>query len=64
MGWQPWLARRGVTTIDWRRGIRFNDYNLALVCLLATTAMILMGSILADIAYAWLDPRIGLGERR
>lgn len=65
----------GVTLIEtmfgWRgmgrliyESIMGNDYNLALVCLLATTAMILMGSILADIAYAWLDPRIGLGERR
>ena len=65
----------GVTLIEtmfgWRgmgrliyESIMGNDYNLALVCLLATTAMILLGSILADIAYAWLDPRIGLGERR
>ena len=41
-----------------------NDYNLALVCLLFTTAMILFGNMLADIAYAVLDPRIGLGGRR
>jgi len=41
-----------------------NDYNLALVCLLVTTAMILFGSILADLAYTWLDPRISLGGRR
>lgn len=61
----------GVTLIEtmfgWRgmgrliyESIMGNDYNLALVCLLATTAMILLGSILADIAYAWLDPRIRL----
>jgi peptide/nickel transport system permease protein len=41
-----------------------NDYNLALVCLLFTTAMILMANILADLAYSWLDPRISLGGRR
>jgi peptide/nickel transport system permease protein len=41
-----------------------NDYNLALVCLLFTTAMILLANILADLAYTWLDPRIALGGRR
>jgi peptide/nickel transport system permease protein len=41
-----------------------NDYNLALVCLLFTTAMILVANILADLAYSWLDPRIALGGRR
>jgi peptide/nickel transport system permease protein len=41
-----------------------NDYNLALVCLLFTTAMILVANILADLAYTWLDPRIALGGRR
>jgi peptide/nickel transport system permease protein len=37
-----------------------NDYNLALVCLLFTTAMILLANIGADLAYSWLDPRISL----
>ena len=41
-----------------------NDYNLALVCLLFTTAAILLANILADVAYTKLDPRIGLGGRR
>ncbi|HEY2133897.1 MAG TPA: ABC transporter permease [Acetobacteraceae bacterium] len=42
-----------------------NDYNLALVCLLFTTAMILAANILANLAYSWLDPRISLdGERQ
>ena len=41
-----------------------NDYNLALVCLLFVTATILLANILADLAYTWLDPRIGLGGRR
>ena len=35
-----------------------NDYNLALSALLFSTAMILTGSLLADGAYAALDPRI------
>lgn len=35
-----------------------NDYNLALVALLFSTAMILAGNLLADIAYLALDPRI------
>jgi peptide/nickel transport system permease protein len=41
-----------------------NDYNLALVCLLFTTATILVANIAADIAYTKLDPRIALGGRR
>jgi peptide/nickel transport system permease protein len=41
-----------------------NDYNLALVCLLFTTLTIVVGNTLADIAYAALDPRIGLEGRR
>ncbi len=40
-----------------------NDYNLALVCLLLTTATVLAANILADAAYSWLDPRISLGGR-
>lgn len=35
-----------------------NDFNLALTGLLLATAMTLLGSILADLAYAWLDPRV------
>lgn len=35
-----------------------SDYNLALVGLLAATAFTLAGNILADIAYAVLDPRV------
>lgn len=35
-----------------------NDYNLALVGLLLATALTLTGNLLADIAYASLDPRI------
>jgi peptide/nickel transport system permease protein len=39
-----------------------NDYPLALAALLAATAATLMGSLLADLAYAALDPRISLGK--
>ncbi len=35
-----------------------NDFNLALSGLLLATAMTLVGSILADLAYAGLDPRV------
>jgi len=35
-----------------------NDYNLALVALLFATGLILIGNLLADFAYGWLDPRI------
>lgn len=35
-----------------------NDFNLALVALLFATLLTLIGNLLADVAYAWLDPRI------
>ena len=35
-----------------------NDFNLALAALLMATAMTLLASLLADLAYAWLDPRV------
>ena len=35
-----------------------NDYNLALAALLLATALTLAGNLLADLAYALLDPRI------
>jgi peptide/nickel transport system permease protein len=38
-----------------------NDYNMALVTLLFATAVTLAANLLADIAYAWLDPRISYG---
>lgn len=43
-----------------------NDYNLALIGLLFATALTLAGNLLADVAYARLDPRIsyGSGEAR
>jgi peptide/nickel transport system permease protein len=39
-----------------------NDYNLALVGLLFATLLTLIGNLGADLAYAWLDPRIGFGS--
>jgi peptide/nickel transport system permease protein len=41
-----------------------NDYNIALVGLLLATAMTLTGNLLADVAYAALDPRISFAEQR
>ena len=35
-----------------------NDFNLAMIALLLATCMTLAGNFLADISYAWLDPRI------
>lgn len=40
-----------------------NDYNLALLALMLATGLVLTGNLLADLTYAWLDPRIKLGER-
>jgi len=36
-----------------------NDYNLALAGLLLATATTLLANFAADLAYAWLDPRVG-----
>ena len=38
--------------------IQGNDFNLALAGLLLATAMVLLGNLAADIAYAAIDPRI------
>ena len=35
-----------------------NDFNLALAALLTATVVTLLASLLADLAYAWLDPRV------
>jgi len=37
-----------------------NDFNLALTGLLFATLVTLIGNLLADLAYGWLDPRISL----
>ena len=49
-----WLGM-GKTIYD---AIQTNDYNLALVGLLFATLVTLLANILADVVYAWLDPRI------
>lgn len=38
-----------------------NDYNLAMVTLLAATGVVLLANLVADLLYAWLDPRIAYG---
>ena len=35
-----------------------NDFNMALIALLFATLMTMMGNLLADLGYGWLDPRI------
>jgi peptide/nickel transport system permease protein len=40
-----------------------NDYNLALVALLFATLLVLVANLVADLAYAWLDPRVSFAER-
>lgn len=40
-----------------------NDYNLALIGLMFATALTLIGNVLADIGYVWLDPRVSLADR-
>ena len=37
-----------------------NDYNLALAALMLATLAILIANLIADLAYAWLDPRVKL----
>ena len=55
-----WLGM-GKTIYD---AVMGNDYNLALVGLLLATGVTLIANILADIAYAWLDPRISYRVER
>ena len=51
----------GKTIFD---AIMGNDFNLALVGLLLATGFTLLGNFLADLCYAWLDPRVTLNEER
>jgi peptide/nickel transport system permease protein len=41
-----------------------NDYNVALFGLLLATAATIAGNLLADLGYAWVDPRVSLAEGR
>ncbi len=41
-----------------------NDYNVALIALLFATLLTLVSNLLADLCYAWLDPRISYGARQ
>ena len=41
-----------------------NDYNLALVGLLVATLATIVGNLLADLAYAWVDPRVSIAGSR
>ena len=49
-----WLGM-GKTIYD---AIMGNDYNLALAGLMLAAALTLAANLLADLVYAWLDPRI------
>ncbi len=41
-----------------------NDYNVAMVSLLFATLLTLTANLIADVCYAWLDPRISYGGER
>ena len=41
-----------------------NDYNLALVGLQVATLATIAGNLLADLAYAWVDPRVSIAGSR
>jgi peptide/nickel transport system permease protein len=45
----------GKTVYD---AIMGNDYNLAMIGLMMATATVLAANLMADLAYAWLDPRV------
>ena len=53
-----WLGM-GKTIFD---AIMGNDFNLAMVGLLLATLATLLANLAADVAYAWLDPRISHGR--
>jgi LysR family glycine cleavage system transcriptional activator len=55
MGWQPWLEMVGARHVNWRSGIRFNDYNLTVQAAIAGHGVVL-GSlpVLRDLVEAKL----------
>ncbi|TAD88021.1 MAG: ABC transporter permease [Alphaproteobacteria bacterium] len=53
------FAQRGLGKLIYD-SILNNDYNMALMCLLFATAVTLLCNLVADLCYAWLDPRISI----
>jgi peptide/nickel transport system permease protein len=53
------FSQRGMGKLIFE-AIMGNDFNLALMGLLFATSATLVSNLIADIAYAWLDPRISL----
>lgn len=53
------FAQRGMGKLIFD-AVMGNDFNLALMGLLFATTATLLSNLMADIAYAWLDPRISL----
>ena len=53
------FAQRGLGKLIYD-SILNNDFNLALMCLLFATAVTLICNLVADLCYAWLDPRISI----
>ncbi len=39
-----------------------NDFNLAMIAFLFATILTLLGNLIADVAYGWLDPRISFRD--
>jgi LysR family glycine cleavage system transcriptional activator len=69
MTWQGWLKEVGAAEVDWKRGVRFSDYNLAVQAAIAGQGVVI-GSlpVLHDLIEAGLllnpfpemvDPKIG-----
>ena len=55
-GW-PGMGRLGIDSISAR------DYPVSMGILLVSSIMILLGNLVADLMYAWLDPRVSFGKR-
>ena len=55
MEWHAWLDKVGARQVDWKRGVRFNDYNLAVQAAIAGQGVVL-GSlpVLHDLVEAGL----------
>ncbi|MCC6801363.1 MAG: ABC transporter permease [Anaerolineae bacterium] len=55
-GW-PGMGRLGIDSINSR------DYPVSMGILLVSSVMILVGNLVADLLYAWLDPRVSYESR-